>query len=875
MLSFGQTRTARLAEKERKQKEYKAELERQIEAKKVREQQERAQERQASRELLSVNKQRENMVAPLGVGTSPQRVSPQMLQRQAGQYQYSHPDAGKPVARPVVVPHQDQRRHDEAILQSEIQHSFHESDDAPAYLGGAAPRARESAPQRHDEAILQSEIQHSFHESDDAPAYMGGAANQGSQAMMPRQAHHHQEHRQPPAPQAQDKFQPSETFYKKLEEERRKLAYGEELRQQMKEQKERKERERKFWKFGDDQVSVYSSQQQRHDEQILRNEYKNSFQESADAPAYLRTAHAHAHKHSVNDAKARASAAAKAQAYREQNHYDGQQQDVAKNPGRHDEAILKSEIEHSFQESDDAPAYLRGANLKSPNSDKRQPMVHFRSDYRDMTALEVEQKQKKAAELHEDLRRQMEEKKAAKARERERERQEEARENERIRREQEQLRKQYEGEHNREHKSRRSHAAPFVNLSASNNEPETAGRKGVGGNTPARRASGPHVQNTPGRGANMPDMGTISHPSFSIPEKRKPAAARAPSPVREEARRAEDHSEAAPSRAGLSTPLVEKKIASSVESIKSELIGNQEKVIQVINEQRQALVAETESTRQEMLQMKNMLKEYQDSIHKMEQLHSEQMQMQNVYALMKQSEDEEMVRRSQEERQFDHHHPPVDVDRNPNAETPSWVRQAMKENGRLDLMQSLQAESTLVFPVSEPIAEEPSVPYRSPLRDPHRSPMMRSAVELPLPVVENEAVDLRLDSESNYVAQEEEWQQRQQEPPAYAEPVELVRIPSRNPSVASSAATLNVEELYERNASKLRMLEDLEAVDDVDEIDRKLNQFLSARDDESVSNSLENYNELDYGANLHLKEMMSQPERLSTPCLPAESDWIR
>ena len=62
MLSFGQTRSARLAEKERKQREYKAELERQIEAKKLREQQERNQERQVSRELLSMNKQRENML---------------------------------------------------------------------------------------------------------------------------------------------------------------------------------------------------------------------------------------------------------------------------------------------------------------------------------------------------------------------------------------------------------------------------------------------------------------------------------------------------------------------------------------------------------------------------------------------------------------------------------------------------------------------------------------------------------------------------------------------------------------------------------------------------------------------------------------------
>ena len=64
------------AEKERKQREYKAELERQIEAKKLREQRERAQERQASRELLSMNKQRENMVAPMGFSptmTSPQR----------------------------------------------------------------------------------------------------------------------------------------------------------------------------------------------------------------------------------------------------------------------------------------------------------------------------------------------------------------------------------------------------------------------------------------------------------------------------------------------------------------------------------------------------------------------------------------------------------------------------------------------------------------------------------------------------------------------------------------------------------------------------------------------------------------------------------
>ena len=85
-----------------------------------------------------------------------------------------------------------------------------------------------------------------------------------------------------------------------------------------------------------------------------------------------------------------------------------------------------------------------------------------------------------------------------------------------------------------------------------------------------------------------------------------------------------------------------------------------------------------------------------------------------------------------------------------------------------------------------------------------------------------------------------------------------------------------MEELYRRNASKLRMLEDLEGEEDVDEIDHKLTEFLRAQDDAgSVSNSLENYNELDYGTNLHLQDLMPQPERLSTPCLPAESDWIR
>ena len=100
--------------------------------------------------------------------------------------------------------------------------------------------------------------------------------------------------------------------------------------------------------------------------------------------------------------------------------------------------------------------------------------------------------------------------------------------------------------------------------------------------------------------------------------------------------------------------------------------------------------------------------------------------------------------------------------------------------------------------------------------------------------------------------------------------------PSRNPSVTSSVATFNVEELYERNASKLRMLEDLEQVDDVDEIDRKLNHFLSTTGD-SVSNQIEEFSELDYGRlNVNISEMMvSEPERLSTPCLPAESDWIR
>merc|ERR1711977_635090 len=120
-------------------------------------------------------------------------------------------------------------------------------------------------------------------------------------------------------------------------------------------------------------------------------------------------------------------------------------------------------------------------------------------------------------------------------------------------------------------------------------------------------------------------------------------------------------------------------------------------------------------------------------------------------------------------------------------------------------MQSLQADSTLVFPTNDvPPAEEQGGPYgRSPLK---------ASVEMPLPVLQNEAVDLRLDSESNYVDQEQQW--RQQQDMVYAsEPAEpLVKLPSRNPSVASSVATFNVEELYERNAGKLKMLEDLDAV---------------------------------------------------------------
>ena len=117
-------------------------------------------------------------------------------------------------------------------------------------------------------------------------------------------------------------------------------------------------------------------------------------------------------------------------------------------------------------------------------------MVHFRSDYRDMTALEIEQKQKKATELHNDLKRQMEEKKAEREREREERRREEERENERIRREQEQLRKQFEGENNREHRSRRAHAAPFINLS-SNDEAQGTGNPGRAQafKTPVRRSS--------------------------------------------------------------------------------------------------------------------------------------------------------------------------------------------------------------------------------------------------------------------------------------------------------------------------------------------------------------------------------------------------
>ena len=883
MLSFGQTRSARLAEKERKQREYKAELERQIEAKKLREQQERNQERQVSRELLSMNKQRENMVAPLGVGTSPQQLRHQAhgvasSPHHRQEAQYANPDAGKPTARPVVVPYeqqQPQRRHDDAVLQSEIQHSFQESNEAPAYLGGAA-RGELPPPQpRHDEAILRGEVQRSFQESEEAPAYLGGHAR------APPQQQQQQQHFSPAHPvRAKDNFQPSATFYRKLEEERRKLAYGEELRQQMREQKERKERERKLWKFGDpNDVQVYSGHSPaRHDEHLLRNEYKNSFQESADAPSYLRSHHARAGPRQggpSQQSQARAAAAEEAERYRSQ-----RQQAPPAPQRRHDEAILRSEIEHSFQESEEAPAYLGGHgnnNPKSPGSDKRQPMVHFRSDYRDMTALEIEEKQKKAAELHADLKRQMEEKKAAKQRERELERREEERENERVRREQEQLRRQFEGESNREHRSRRSHAAPFVSLAGGDDPQATA--------TPGRHTQAPQG----GRKQSSSDLGgaTMSHPSFQIPDMPKPTPAkpRAPSPprgppevLREEPRSGPSGAEA--SRDGLTTPQVEKRIATSVESIRSELVGNQEKVIQVINEQRQALVAETESTRQEMLQMKSMLREYQDSIQKMEQLHSEQMQMQNVYALMKREEEQEAVRRSHEEAPGAVHGGEGEVEG--GAETPSWVRQAMREGGRLDLMQSLQAESTLVFPDAPPPPSQRRQPPPTP-----PSPL-RPHPEDPIPVVEKGVVDLRLDSESDYVGGGDEWRAHPEPAPApiasAASPsrrdqVDLLlppRLPSRSASVASSAATLNLEELYRRNASKLRMLEDLEGEEDVDEIDHKLTEFLRAQDDAgSVSNSLENYNELDYGTNLHLQDFMPQPERLSTPCLPAESDWIR
>ena len=829
MLSFGQTRSARLAEKERKQREYAAELERQIEAKKVREQRERAQERQQSRELLSANKQRETVV-PLGLGN-----------------------------QPVV----DSRR----------------------------------SPQRQAQALSPSSYQQQEAlNPDDASARPAGLAGEdpGAQPL--------------PVIRAQDNFQPSETFYKKLEEERRKLAYGEELRQQMREQKERKERERKMWKFGEpsDLYTSHSPHQPRHDEALLKNEYASSFQESADAPAYLRTAHAGAAKppryqprhdeavlkserdHSFKESTDAPSylrshvdhrPAAKVipphgeavlkneyqHAYRESAdapsymHNRAQERNaVPQQPvhqPRHDDAILKSEIQHAFHESPQSPAYLRG------NGDKRQPMVHFRSDYRDMTALEIEQKQKKAAELHNDLLRQMEEKKAAKQREKEERRMEEERENERIRREQEQLRAQFEGENNREHRSRRSHAAPFINLSSNEEGQTTAHAPSF--NTP-RRASVQQTKAAPTRRVSQSE--TMSHPSFSIPEKPKvykEERVRLPSPKEEKMEKP-----ATPTRAGLSTPMVEKKIASSVDSIRDELVSNQEKVIQVINEQRQALVAETESTRQEMLQMKNMLQEYQFSIQKMEQLHNEQMQMQNVYALMKESENDE-IRQSQEDSYYAAQAAQeAEIARRDAVETPSWVKQAMKEQSGFDLMQSLQADSTLVFPVNESI-EAPSMPA-------HSSPL-RASMDMPsLPVVENGVEDLRLDSESNYLGEDEEWQH--QEPPQvdYSEITELdlpKRNPSVAPSVASSVGTFNVEELYERNANKLKMLEDLEAVEDVDEIDRKLNQFLSTRSD-SFSNPVEPFNELDYKSGLNINDIM-EPKRLSTPCLPAESDWIR
>ena len=109
-------------------------------------------------------------------------------------------------------------------------------------------------------------------------------------------------------------------------------------------------------------------------------------------------------------------------------------------------------------------------SLSSPT----QRLVHFRSDHRDMSELEMRKKMEAQAKLQQDLLIQMEEKKKAKEVERKKMAADEQRELIRIQKEQDQLRRQFEGEKekgNRKlHQRRQGTGMPFINLSDDQNQ---------------------------------------------------------------------------------------------------------------------------------------------------------------------------------------------------------------------------------------------------------------------------------------------------------------------------------------------------------------------------------------------------------------------
>ena len=872
------------AAKERKQREYAAELQRQIEENKIRKQREKTHDRLQSRELLSAAQQGGNTVIPFGY-------------EEDGNLDGVHTPLGHD--RPQQVHHQPPQG--DHRIDAGADHGYVGSHIQPEQPG--ANNVRLAPPMRHDAQPQYPQGAH-YEQPQQAvapPMYDADAHKAPARPVVLKQAVAHGSHagpapppiRHPKAPYVvpqvleentnrpihADKFKPTETFMRKLEEERRKLAYGEELRQQMAEQKARKEKERRRWKFGEEDTMVAARSPPARSPGFAQQAQR---QHAGRAPDAMTPSHAHAH--ALDDPSPQ-------------------------------ELLLQNEYAHLYRESSQVPSYLAGAA-------KRPPMVHFRSDHRNMSEQEMERKLKAAAQLQQDLLNQMEEKKAEKRRKKEEQMREEQRELERIKREQEQLRAQYEGEFKREHKSRRAHAAPFIDLSSNNdNDGGETQHQPPNFTTPTRErppkaaartthasASRADPEEPPPRARSRPAV----HPGASEAARGAVGVgAEAPAPGRDERM-------AGAQTGALSTELIRKtesKLVTSVDSINKQIADNQAKLMEEINSQRAVFAAESEVTRQEMHEMKNILQEYQDSLQKLENMHID-MQLQS------QREEEHAQPRTPENLRM----PPAMGLEMPSSypsdaaqgggggmgvgvpSTPSWLKQVMSQNDRvLDLMQSLQAESTLVYPQAGTKQDA----YGRDAGD----DLAPASAHMPR-VIENAPVDMRLETDTNYYEDSAQWQQRnygmdfrlnqataletQDEPAGSTYHKSSYESPEDKAGLGGGGGRaegpgFDVGELYAQNEYKLKMLEQMEGVDD-DEMDRRLSEFLLAggaggggvggmggvggvgmglRAGEPGDFDSAPMGDLEEDHDFVITDALLEPKRMATPALPTESDWIR